>query len=165
MTAAWVSTYIVANQKNRLERVWRRIETSLGPLNKLALVELKRKHARKLRDDMLVAKKRDGTKPSPSSVRRELDMVRGMVSIAITEHDLQGNPHNPFDGLEVAKANAAPDTEWDKRDPLPKDILLAMRGRMKGKLREPALGIIWRLLRGRCRDLARPADHRAGLVQ
>lgn len=150
------------NQRYRLERVRRRIETSLGPLNKLALVELKREHARKL---MLVAKKRDGTKPSPSSVRRELDMVRGMVSIAITERDLQGNPHNPFDGLEVAKANAAPDTEWDKRDPLPKDILLAMRGRMKGKLREPALGIIWRLLRSRCRDLARPADHRAGLVQ
>lgn len=136
------------NQKNRLERVCRRIEASLGPLNKLALVDLKREHARKLRDDMLAAKKRDGSSLSPSSVRRELDMIRAMVSIAITEHDLQGKAHNPFDGLEVAKANAAPDTEWDKRDPLPKDVLLAMRKRMKGKLREPALGLIWRLLEG-----------------
>ncbi|MEM6960160.1 MAG: tyrosine-type recombinase/integrase [Myxococcota bacterium] len=136
------------NQKNRLERVCRRIEASLGPLKKLALVDLKREHARKLRDDMLAAKKRDGSNLSPASVRRELDMIRAMVSIAITEHDLQGKAHNPFDGLEVAKANAAPDTEWDKRDPLPKDVLLAMRKRMKGKLREPALGLIWCLLEG-----------------
>jgi len=136
------------NQKNRLERVCRRIEASLGPLDKLALVDLKREHARKLRDDMLSTKKRDGSALSPSTVRRELDMIRAMVSIAITEHDLQGKAHNPFDGLEVAKANAAPDTEWDKRDPLPRDILLAMRKRMKGKLRQPALGLIWRMLEG-----------------
>lgn len=131
-----------------MERVCRRIEVSLGPLNKLALVDLKREHARKLRDDMLLTKKRDGSTLSPSSVRRELDMIRAMVSIAITEHDLQGKAHNPFDGLEVAKANAAPDTEWDKRDPLPRDILMAMRRRMNGKLRQPALGLIWRMLEG-----------------
>ncbi|WP_375699300.1 tyrosine-type recombinase/integrase [Pseudophaeobacter sp. TrK17] len=136
------------NQKNRLERICRRIETSLGPLNKIALVDLKREHARKLRDEMLATKKKDGTFLSPSSVRRELDMVRAMVSVAITEHDLQGKAHNPFDGLEVAKANAAPETEWDKRDPLPRHVILAMRERMTGKLREPALGIIWRLLEG-----------------
>lgn len=41
------------NPKNRLERVCRRIEASLGPLSKLALVNLKRGHARKLRDDTL----------------------------------------------------------------------------------------------------------------
>ena len=76
------------NQINRLERVCKRIEGSLGPLNKIALVDLKREHARNLRDDMLATKKRDGSPLSPSSVRRELDMVRAMVSIAITEHDL-----------------------------------------------------------------------------
>jgi integrase len=77
-----------------------------------------------------------------------LDMVRAMFSVAITEHDLQRKAHNPFDGLEVAKANAAPETEWDKRDPLPRDIILAMRKRMAGKLREPTLDLIWRLLEG-----------------
>lgn len=75
-------------------------------------------------------------------------MKRAMVSIAITEHDLQGKAHSPFDGLDVAKANAVPDAEWDKRDPLPRDILLAMRKRMKSKLRQPALGLIWRMLEG-----------------
>ncbi|WP_143514523.1 hypothetical protein [Primorskyibacter flagellatus] len=130
------------NQKNRLERVCKRIESSLGSLDKLVLVDLKREHARKLRDDMLAAKKKDGSPLSSSSVRRELDMIRAIVSIAITEHDLHGKAHNPFDGLEVAKANAAPDTEWDKRDPLPRDVILAMRNRMRDKLRSPALGLM-----------------------
>ena len=136
------------NQKNRLERVCRRIEEALGPLNKLALVDLKREHGRKLRDSMLAAKKSDGSPLSPSSVRRELDMVRAMVSIGITEFDLSAKVSNPFDGLEVSKKNAAPENEWDKRDPLPRDIILSMRERMKGNLREPALGLIWRLLEG-----------------
>ncbi|PRY78340.1 hypothetical protein CLV80_104309 [Yoonia maritima] len=136
------------NQLNRLERVCRRIEGSLGPLNKIALVDLKREQARKLRDDMLAAKKKDGSPLSTATVRRELDMVRAMVSIAIREHDLQGKAHNPFDGLELAKPDAAPENEFDKRDPLPRDVILAMRQRMKSKLREPMLGIIWRLLEG-----------------
>lgn len=55
------------NQKNRLERVCRRIEAALGPLNKLALVDLKREHGRKLRDSMLAAKKRDGSPPRACS--------------------------------------------------------------------------------------------------
>lgn len=75
-------------------------------------------------------------------------MVRAMVSVAITEHDLQGKAHNPFDGLEVAKANAAPETEWEKRDPLPRDIILAMRSEITGKFRRPELPLIWRLLEG-----------------
>ncbi|UWP91405.1 tyrosine-type recombinase/integrase [Aliiroseovarius crassostreae] len=136
------------NQKNRLERVCRRVETALGPLHKLALVDLKREHARELRDSMLATKKRDGSLLSPSSVRRELDMIRAMVSLAITEYDLQGKAYNPFEGLEVVMENSAPETEWDKRDPLPRDVILSMRERMNGKLRKPALGLIWRLLEG-----------------
>lgn len=138
------------NQRNRLDRVCRRIEETLGPLHKLPLVGLKREHGRELRDAMLAtpAKGRSGQTLSPSSVRRELDMIKAMVSLAIVEFDLQKTAHNPFEGLEVASKNAAPDTEWSKRDPLPKDILLAMRKRMNGNLRQPALGLIWRLLEG-----------------
>ncbi len=58
------------NQKNRLDRVCRRIESSLGPLHKLALVDLKRENACKVRDDMLSVRKRDGSFLSPTSVRR-----------------------------------------------------------------------------------------------
>ncbi|WP_344847164.1 tyrosine-type recombinase/integrase [Celeribacter arenosi] len=136
------------NQKNRLERVCRRIEASLGPLDRLALVDLKREHARKLRDDMLATKKNDGSPLSPSSVKRELNMVRAMVSLAIKEHDLQGQAHNPFEGLDVAQKNSAPKTEWELRDPLPSNIILAMREKMAQATRVPELGLIWRLLEG-----------------
>ena len=136
------------NQKNRLDRVCRRIEASLGPLKKLVLVNLKRERARKLRDDMLATRKNDGSLLSPSSVKRELNMVRAMVSLAIKEHDLQGQANNPFESLGIASADAPPDNEFDKRDPLPLDVILAMRQRMAKSLREPVLGIIWRLLEG-----------------
>jgi integrase len=136
------------NQKNRLERVCRRVEGALGPLQKLAIVDLKRAHGRKLRDFMLSQRKSDGSLLSPLSVRRELDMVRAIVSLAIVEFDLKAKAQNPFEGLEVIKADASPESEWERRDPLPKDVIVAMRERMTGKLREPALGLIWRLLEG-----------------
>lgn len=136
------------NQQNRLDRVCRRAEASLGPLNKIALVDLKREHARKLRDEMLETRKKDGSLLSPSSVQRELNMVRAMVSLAITEHDLQGKAYNPFDGLEIGPRDAPPDTEWNKRDPLPTDIILTMRKHMATNTREPALALIWRLPEG-----------------
>jgi integrase len=137
------------NQRNRLERVCRRIEAALGPLDDLPLSQLRREHGRKLRDHMLSATKRsDGQLLAPSSVRRELDMVRAIVSVGLREFDLKGQVANPFDGLDLPKQDAAPDNEWERRDPLPKDVLLAMRERMNGKLRVPELGRIWRLLEG-----------------
>lgn len=136
------------NQQNRLDRVCRRVEEALGPLHKLPLVDFKREHGRKLRDFMLAQRKSDGSLLSPLSVRRELDMVRAMVSLAIVEFDLKGKAHNPFDGLELPKNDIPPDNEWERRDPLPKDVILEMRKRMRGNLREPALGLIWRLLEG-----------------
>ncbi|MFO7770210.1 MAG: hypothetical protein R6V38_02460 [Roseovarius gahaiensis] len=89
------------NQRNRLERVCRRVERALGPLRKLALVDLKRAHGRKLRDFMLAQRKADGSLLSPLSVRRELDMVRAIVSLAIVEFDLRAKAQNPFEGLEL----------------------------------------------------------------
>jgi integrase len=138
------------NQKNRLERVCKRVEGVLGPLNKLALVDLRREHARSLRDAMLAipANGRNGATLTPASVKREMNIVKAMVSVAIVEFDLKGKAENPFDDLEIVNADAAPETEWDKRDPLPKEVLLSMRERMQGNLRVPELGLIWRLLEG-----------------
>lgn len=130
-------------QLTPLER-WREAvkdaEASLGPLKKLALVDFKREHARKLRDDMLAAKKYDGSPLSPSSVQRDPNMVRAMVPLAIKEHDLQGQASTPFEGLEFAGVDAAPVNEFDRRDPLPHEEVLAMRQRMARTLREPVLG-------------------------
>jgi len=138
------------NQKNRLERVCKRLEASLGPLDKLPLVKLKREHGRKLRDHMLQApaKGKKGRLLSPSSVRRELDMISAMTKLAITEFDLQGQLVNPFEGLSVGKVDEAPQTEWERRDPLPDEVLFEMRKRLKENVRTPELGLIWRILSG-----------------
>ena len=138
------------NQKNRLDRVCRRIEVTLGPLGKLALADLKREHARKLRDAMLHTAKQGSTeKLSKATVRRELDMIRAMVAVGIKEHDLRGVVTNPFDDLEIGGSDIAPETEWEKRAPLPREVILAIRERIRsGRIRVPALGLIWRLLEG-----------------
>ena len=137
------------NQRNRLERVCSRLEAALGPLNKFPLADLRRAHGRKLRDYMLSQKKSDGSPLAPASITREIDMIRAIVSIGLTEFDLVAMVPNPFEKLEIPKTNASgPESEWSKRDSLPVDVLLAMRQRMRGKLRVPALGLIWRLLEG-----------------
>ncbi|OUD09626.1 hypothetical protein BVC71_07245 [Marivivens niveibacter] len=142
------------SSRNRIERICNRVEASLGPLNKIQLIDLNREHARKLRDDMLATPKRNGELLAPESVRRELNMVRAILSLAIVEFDLQGKVQNPFEKLEVtSKKNARPTSAADKRDPLPADILIAMRAKMKENLRVPSLGLIWRLLEGTgCRN-------------
>jgi integrase len=138
------------NQKNRLDRVCARIEATLGPLATLSLVDLKREHARALRDAMLnTAKRGTGQALSKATVRRELDMIRAMVSVAIREYDLARIANNPFDDLELGNGNTAPENEWAKRNPLPQDVILSMRERIRsGRIRQPALGLIWRLLEG-----------------
>ncbi len=138
------------NQANRLERVCRRIEKALGPLDRLSLVDLKREHGRKLRDHMLSvpANGKGGKLLAPSSVRRGVDMVSAMTKLAITEFDLTGQVVNPFEGLRVDVPSAAPETEWERRDPLPEDVLRAMNDRLRVKLKSPELGLIWRILAG-----------------
>jgi len=136
------------NQQNRLDRVCARVEVTLGPLGKLALVDLNRDHARKLRDAMLSTRKADGSLLAPASVRRELDMIKAMVTLGLTEFGLLREVVNPFIKLSLPDRGQAPHVDSDKRDPLPPEVLLAMRKRMKTNVRGPALGLIWRLLEG-----------------
>ncbi|WP_146204887.1 tyrosine-type recombinase/integrase [Jannaschia seohaensis] len=136
------------NNYDRLKRVSACIEKTLGKLEDLALIDLRREHARKLRDAMLATPKADGSLRLPSSVARELTMVRTMIAVAITEFDLQGKVSNPFENLEIAGADARPETDSSKRDPLPASVILAMRKRLQTSARDPALGHIWRLLEG-----------------
>lgn len=136
------------NNKNRLDRVCKRIEVTLGPLDKLPLVDLTREQARELRDAMLSTRKKDGSKLATASVRRELDMIKAIVTLGINEFGLQREAANPFIDLPISTKNAAPEADGDRRDPLPKEVLLEMRLRMRDKVQVPALGLIWRLLEG-----------------
>jgi len=134
------------NQMNRLDRVCARVAKSLGPLDRLPLVDLKREHARKLRDDMLNTTKADGSLLAPSSVRRELNTIKAMVSTAIKEFDLQGRATNPFAGLDIAGADGAQEIAGELRDPLPRCILTAVRESILESAKVPELKLIWRLL-------------------
>lgn len=135
-------------KRNQLERVCGRVEKALGPLGKLALVDLKRAQGRKLEDTYKSERKKDGSPLAPASVERELNMLVAMVNLAIVEFDLEGKAKNPFIGLNAAAPDAPPESEGRKRDPLPNEVILKMRERLKEKVREPSLGLIWRLLQG-----------------
>ncbi|AAV94350.1 tyrosine-type recombinase/integrase [Ruegeria pomeroyi] len=136
--------------RKRVDRVFKRVEEALGDLTKLPLSGLKREHARKVRDHMLQSEKKGGGTLSPATVERELNLVTAVVSLALREFDLAGEVANPFEKLPVGSAgNEALKNESDKRDPLPADVIKAMRERLSsGAVRLPEIGLIWRLLEG-----------------
>ncbi|PTV95324.1 phage integrase family protein [Rhodobacter aestuarii] len=129
----------------RVERVFARVRKALGKRAETCTLEdLKREDARKVRDHMLASPKQGGGTLSAASVRRELNILSAIVSYGIKEFDLRGKVSNPFEGLEIRKSQgAAPESEADKRDPLPASVVAAMHGRLTD---EPDL--IWRLLVG-----------------
>ena len=134
---------------NRLERVRKRVEGALGPLSKLPLSSLKRDHGRQLRDHMMLQKTSNGKPLSAGTIRRELNMVRAIVELALLEFDLQGNVANPFRNLDVKRADdVGPTIDRDARDPLPEDVLLGMRARMNEKVKQRELALIWSMLQG-----------------
>ena len=135
-------------KRNQLDRVCVRVEKALGPLGKLPLVDLKRAHGRKLEDVYRKERKKDGSPLAPASIERELNMLVAMVNLAIVEFDLEGKAKNPFIGLETVDPDAPPASEGRKRDPLPSDVIISMRSRLKDRAKEPALALIWRLLEG-----------------
>ena len=69
------------------------------------------------------------------AIRRELDMVRAIVKLALLEFDLQGTVTNPFRTLEIKRGgDNAPAIAREARDPLPEPVLKAMRERIENKV-------------------------------
>jgi len=127
----------IRKTSQRVDRVVTRIENALGrdPL----ITRVSRHDARKVRDHMLSL----GTL-KPSSVRRELNIVKAIFNHAKNELQLQGF-ENPFNKLPIAGSNEDP--EGSLRDPLPTDVLNAVRARiLNGAGSE--LRLIWQLLEG-----------------
>ena len=137
-------------KKTQLDRILRRVEEALGDLAKLPMTGLKREHARKVRDHMLQSEKKGGGTLSPATVETELSIVTAVVSLALREFDLAGSVANPFERLSVGTGSKdALQNESDKRDPLPADVIKAMRERLStGAVRLPEIGLIWRMLEG-----------------
>lgn len=132
---------------NTFKKIQRRLEASLGPLDEMPLVELRREHAKKVRDDLLKAPRNGGGTLSVASVQREINSIKSMITVGIEEHDLRGVAFNPFERLRMpASMSKGPKSEWEERDPFPDDVLVAVRQRVMGHVRVPELRLIWRLL-------------------
>jgi integrase len=136
------------NKRDQLERVCRRVEAALGPLGKLPLVDLKREHARRLRDFLLKETKKDGTPLAAGSLQRERNMLVAMVNLAVVEFDLDGRAANPFKTMDLTRKDAPVEAEGNKREPLPEEVIKAMRARVRDHVKAPALVLIWRLIQG-----------------
>lgn len=136
------------SQKNRLSRVRRKTEAALGKSSQLLMVDLRRKHGRKLLEYLQSLTTNTGKPLSPATIRRELDMVRAIVERALLEFDLDKTVGNPFRKLEVTKNNAAPTVDRNSRLPLPDEVIADVRERLTTKSKKPELLLIWRLLEG-----------------
>lgn len=127
----------IKKKTQRLERVVGHIEAALG--RPPTIPRFTRTDAKLVRDHMLSL----GTL-KPSSVKRELNVVKAMFNHVITEMQLVGCM-NPFAKLPIAGLNEDPEDEL--RDPLPDDVLGSVRGLILNSANDD-LQLIWRLLEG-----------------
>lgn len=113
--------------ETRVARVWSELEEAIGDL---PIGELKREHARSVRDHMLSVEKYGGGKRSAATVKRMLNVVKAVVSFGLLEFDL-GDRTNPFIGLKVDDQGDREDT---RRLPLSADLTEKFRACLSGDL-------------------------------
>lgn len=131
----------------RLDRVMR-LAAEGGLPSSLEMSKLTREHARKVRDYMLLREKHGGGgRVSPISVKRELGLLRAVITYGARELGLKdfGNPfdHLPIEGLTVDAVPVVRVSARDKVAPLPQTMVSALRSKLTGDLRA-----IWRILTG-----------------
>jgi integrase len=129
----------------RLDRVMRIAEEAGLPASTF-LVSITRENARKVRDHMAGRTKNGGEGcVSPSSVKRELGLLRTVLSYGARELGVSGWS-DPFYRLPIAGLTASTGArvaDRDKVDVLPAKIVSAMRSKLTGDL-----ALIWRILAG-----------------
>lgn len=139
------------DEEARVNRVVGLVRGALGKRGEsMALLNLTREDARIIRDHMLGRLKRTGKPVSPATVRRDMNTLRAILSVAAREFSFPATYKSPFDALPVTPKGArggaeAAATERDRRLPLPDKVLGAVRERvLAGAI--PELQLIWRLL-------------------
>lgn len=128
----------------RVNRVFSALREALG--KDPALSSLKREDARTVRDHMLSQVKSNGEVKKPSSVKRELSIIKAALNHAIKEMDLVGKAVNHFNDLEIP-TKGAPQNEGRERDPLPPKVLHGVRTGIIERANSD-LSRIWRVLEG-----------------
>lgn len=111
------------------------------------LSDLTRDDARVARDYMLDRFKANGQKVSVATVERELNNVRAVVGFAISECMLEPGARNVFERLSMPSMRGA-QTDAEKRDPLPQEVLEGVSRRIAEKATQKQLVSIWQLLAG-----------------
>ncbi|WP_417278651.1 tyrosine-type recombinase/integrase [Celeribacter sp.] len=136
------------DQRKNIQRVHRNFKLAFEALGgDIALADLGKAEAKKVRDHMLSQIKSNGEKKSPSSVRRELNVLKAAINFTIEEMELHGTEAlNPFGKLDIPQTGATTSTR-NKRDPLPPNILREVRERVLTHA-SADLALIWRLLEG-----------------
>ena len=126
----------IKKKVQRIDRVIGYIEAALG--RPPTIPRFSRSDAKLVRDHMLSGNLK------PSSVKRDLNVVKAMFNHIITEMQLAGCM-NPFAKLPIAGLNEEPEDEL--RDPLPDDVLQSVRRLILNGANDD-LQFIWRLLEG-----------------
>ncbi|MCZ4354159.1 hypothetical protein O4H61_16700 [Roseovarius aestuarii] len=130
------------NEVVRLDRITRRLEQALGPLDKVTLEGLRRDHGRRYMDQMLKTTKSDGLPLSLATCAKESKIIAAMVNHGMREGDI--DTKNPFTGLPWPKDTGPKVT---KKLPLPDNLIESVEERLKGG-RTEELPVMWRLLKG-----------------
>lgn len=130
----------------RLDRVLR-LASEAGLPESTTLSSMTREKARKVRDYMLSREKLGGggERVSPASVKRELGLLRTMISYGARELGLR-DFDNPFERLPIEGLTAATGARMSASErvvPISDKIVSAMRVKLSGELR-----LIWRILAG-----------------
>ena len=126
----------------RAQRIVGYVQAALG--KNRALEELTREDGRKVRDFMLGVSKVNGAIKRPASVKREINQLKAIFNFALHEFELTGKAINPFSKMEIPGLDQ--EAESEQRDPLPAEVIAAVRDRLRTA--KPELGLIWRLLEG-----------------
>ncbi|WP_298912166.1 hypothetical protein [uncultured Roseobacter sp.] len=130
------------NEIVRLDRITRRLEEALGPLDEVTLEGLRRDHGRRYMDLMLKTTKSDGQPLSVATCSKESKIIAAMVNHAMREGDI--DTKNPFIGLPWPKDTGP---KVNKKLPLPDGLIENVEERLKeGRTKE--LPVMWRLLKG-----------------
>lgn len=146
------------DDKVRLDRICRRLEEAIGPLDQMPLEDLRREHGRTYMETLLRTKKDNGQSLALGSCKREARIVAAMVNHAIREFDLVDKASNPFSNLPWPKEDTR---AVEKKLPLPDALVDAVEARLdEGRTKE--LPLLWRLLKGTGMRLGEAAGLVAG---
>lgn len=133
----------------KLDRVEKRLAKALGPLDKIALEDLRREHGRKVSklytSLKITSGPRKGQPLGASSLEREVKTIMAVVNLGLFENDLKGIVANPFSLSDLPKRTGR---RYADRAVISDRLHAAVRETLMGRTDRPELALAWRLMAG-----------------